>query len=145
MTTKKNPAFEFLMSALKRNPKSTYADLAEKAKAKKLKVFPIMFGRAKALLGQVKVAPRSKGKQQKAELKSQIKKVESLKEKIASVAAENVVNAGWLRRDPVDQDEPFSGFREKTETEILRVQVSDLRCRLATAHRTIACLLDEMK
>lgn len=64
--TKQSPAMEFLMSALKDNPKSVYADLKAKADEKKLKVFPIMFGRAQAMLGIVKMAKRGSGKAAKA-------------------------------------------------------------------------------
>ena len=62
-TTKpQSPAMEFLVSSLKKNRKASYADLKAKADEKKLKVFPIMFGRAQALLGIVKSAKRGTGK-----------------------------------------------------------------------------------
>ena len=54
-----SPAMEFLVDSLKRNPKASYADLKAKADEKKLPVFPIMFGRAQALLGIVKSAKRA--------------------------------------------------------------------------------------
>jgi hypothetical protein len=57
-----SPALEFLVDSLKRNPKAVYADLKAKADEKKLKVFPVMFGRAKLLLGLVKAARRGTGK-----------------------------------------------------------------------------------
>jgi hypothetical protein len=57
---------DFLVSALKRNPEAVYADLKAKADEKKLPVYPIMFGRAKALLGLVKSAKRGTGKAAKA-------------------------------------------------------------------------------
>jgi len=53
---------EFLVSSLKANRKASYADLKAKADEKKLKLFPIMFGRAQALLGIVKSAKRGTGK-----------------------------------------------------------------------------------
>ncbi len=52
----------FLVDSLKRNPKAVYADLKAKADEKKLKNFPVMFGRAKLLLGLVKAAKRGTGK-----------------------------------------------------------------------------------
>jgi hypothetical protein len=61
-----SPALEFLVDALKRNPKAVYADLKAKADEKKLKVFPVMYGRAKLLLGLVKAAKRGTGKFAKA-------------------------------------------------------------------------------
>lgn len=63
---KENPAMDFLMDALKADRNAVYKEVAEAAAKKKLKVFPIMWGRAKALLGLVKVAPRGQGKMAKA-------------------------------------------------------------------------------
>jgi hypothetical protein len=57
---------EFLVDALKRNPKASYADLKTKADEKKLKVFPIMYGRAQTLTGIVKMPKRGQGKAAKA-------------------------------------------------------------------------------
>ncbi len=67
MATKKtSPAMEFVVAALKKNPKVEYAAVKEAASKKGLTVFPIMYGRAKALLGLVKVSPRGTGKAAKA-------------------------------------------------------------------------------
>ena len=63
---KANPGFEFIIAALKKDPKATYKDIAAAAAKKKLKVFPIMFGRAQAMLGIVKQAKRGDGKAKKA-------------------------------------------------------------------------------
>lgn len=68
---KTNPGFDFIVAALKKNPKATYKDIAAAAAKKKLKVFPIMFGRAQAMLGIVKQAKRGKGKAAKAKAKAQ--------------------------------------------------------------------------
>ena len=57
---------EFLIESLKKNKKASYADIKAKADEKKLKLFPIMFGRAQALLGIVKSAKRGQGKMAKA-------------------------------------------------------------------------------
>src|SRR5688572_12588193 len=67
-----SPAMEFLVSALKANRKASYADLKAKADEKKLKVFPIMFGRAQALLGIVKSAKRGQGKVARAKAATQV-------------------------------------------------------------------------
>ena len=56
----------FLVAALKANRNASYADLKAKADEKKLKLFPIMFGRAQAMLGIVKSAKRGTGKFAKA-------------------------------------------------------------------------------
>ena len=53
---------DFIVEQLKKNRKAGYAEIKSAADAKKLKVFPIMFGRAQALLGIVKSRPRGQGK-----------------------------------------------------------------------------------
>jgi hypothetical protein len=57
---------EFIVESLKKNRKATYADIAAAAKTRRLSVYPIMFGRAQAMLGIVKMAPRGQGKARKA-------------------------------------------------------------------------------
>ena len=56
----------FLVDALKKNRKASYADLKAKADEKKLKLFPIMFGKAQVILGIVKAAKRGTGRVAKA-------------------------------------------------------------------------------
>lgn len=63
---KSNPAMDFIVESLKSNRGAKYGDLAEAAAKKKLKIYPIMFGRAQALLGIVKQAPRGQGKMARA-------------------------------------------------------------------------------
>ena len=63
---KNNPAMDFIVDSLKSNRGAKYADIAEAAAKKKLKIYPIMFGRAQALLGIVKQAPRGQGKMARA-------------------------------------------------------------------------------
>ena len=63
---KSNPAMDFIVQTLKKNPKAAYKDIVAGAAKKKLKVYPIMFGRAQAILGIVKQAPRGQGKAAKA-------------------------------------------------------------------------------
>jgi hypothetical protein len=65
-TKKSNPAMDFLVAELKKNRKAAYADIKAKADKKKLKLYPIMYGRAQALLGIVKSAKRGSGKAAKA-------------------------------------------------------------------------------
>ena len=61
MATKKTAAgYEFIVAALKKNPKADYASIRERAEKKSLTVYPIMFGRAQAALGIVK--PKKRGK-----------------------------------------------------------------------------------
>ena len=56
MATKKktSPAYAFLHSALKRNPKAEYADLVKRAKTKRVKLAPVLYGKVKLDLGLVK-------------------------------------------------------------------------------------------
>ena len=56
---KSNPAMEFLLAHLKKNKKATYAECKEAAGKKKLEIWPIMFGRAQAMLGIVKQAQQN--------------------------------------------------------------------------------------
>lgn len=63
---KTNPAMDFIVESLKSNRSAAYKDIAEAATKKKLTIYPIMFGRAQALLGIVKAAPRGQGKAAKA-------------------------------------------------------------------------------
>lgn len=63
---KSNPAMEFIVESLKSKRDAVYKDIKEAADKKKLKVFPIMFGRAQAMLGIVKQSPRGQGKMAKA-------------------------------------------------------------------------------
>lgn len=59
---KPSPQFDFIVEQLKKNANATYAEIAAAAQKKGMKVFPIMFGRAKAMLGLVPSAPRGAGK-----------------------------------------------------------------------------------
>ena len=59
---KSNPAMDFIVDSLKQNRAAQYKDIAEAAAKKKIKIYPIMFGRAQALLGIVKSAKRGEGK-----------------------------------------------------------------------------------
>lgn len=59
---KPNPAMDFIVAQLKRNPKVSYADIKERATKKRLTIYPVMYGRAKLLLGMVSVSKRRSGK-----------------------------------------------------------------------------------
>lgn len=66
MAVKKQTPLEFLVARLKANPKADYGALKAVAEKRKLEVWPVMFGRAKALLGLVPMAKRGQGKAAKA-------------------------------------------------------------------------------
>jgi hypothetical protein len=59
---KGNPGMAFIVNALKKNRKASYGDIAAAAAKKRLTIYPIMYGRAQALLGIVKQSPRGQGK-----------------------------------------------------------------------------------
>src|SRR5262245_28464990 len=59
---KASPAMDFIVEYLKKNKKASYADVRAAAEAKKIQVYPIMYGRAQALLGLVTTRPRGQGK-----------------------------------------------------------------------------------
>src|SRR5262245_12698223 len=68
MATKKSTAaMDLIVESLKKNRSASYADIKAAADVKKIKgVYPIMFGRAQAMLGIVKAAKRGQGKAAKA-------------------------------------------------------------------------------
>jgi hypothetical protein len=79
---KQNPAMDFIVDSLKSNRHAKYGDIAAAAAKKRLQIYPIMFGRAQALLGIVKSSPRGQGKAARA------------KQKAAGTAAGTVVKRG---------------------------------------------------
>jgi len=67
MAAKKNKAaMELIVAALKSNPSVSYKEVAAEAAQAKLKVFPIMYGRAQKMLGIAKGAASGEGKKAKA-------------------------------------------------------------------------------
>ncbi|KAA3636073.1 MAG: hypothetical protein DWP92_10125 [Armatimonadetes bacterium] len=73
-----NPAFDFLVKFMKRRPKAIYADAAAAAKRSRLKIYPVMWGRAQLLLGRVKAG---KGKL-KAKMKAAARKTKATRKKV---------------------------------------------------------------
>src|SRR5262249_54712314 len=63
MAKQKNPAaMAHIVASLEKNRNASYADIKAAADKKALPIFPVMFGRAKLLLGHVEAAPRGTGK-----------------------------------------------------------------------------------
>ena len=60
---------DLIVSALRKNKDVSHANVRAKAEKKGLTVYPIMYGRAKALLGLVPVAKRGQGKAKRAAAK----------------------------------------------------------------------------
>ncbi len=71
MAAKKKPskAYEFAIARLKRNPKLDYATLKAAAAKERIKLFPVVYGRAQAILGIVPIAKRGQGRVAKAKAK----------------------------------------------------------------------------
>ena len=72
--------FDFLVEALRAEPTLSYGELKARADERAIKIAPIMYGRAKALLGLVPVRPRGQGKNRKPSEKpaaKPLKQVES--------------------------------------------------------------------
>lgn len=61
MAAKMTP-MDFIVEALKKDKNAVYADIHAAAGKRGMKIYPIMYGRAKALLGLVPVKPRGQGK-----------------------------------------------------------------------------------
>jgi transposase-like protein len=74
---KPNP-IEFVKALLEKDPKIEYAKVKARADKAKVTIYPVIFGRAKALLGLVKISPYGTGKtaQKNAERKSRAMEVE---------------------------------------------------------------------
>ncbi len=69
MAAKMTP-MDFIVEALKKDKNAVYADIHAAADKRGMKIYPIMFGRAKALLGLVPVKPRGQGKARAAKTAS---------------------------------------------------------------------------
>ena len=61
-----NPMMDFVCGMLRKDRNVSYKEVQEMAVKKGFKIFPIVYGRAKALLGLVPTSPRGQGKAAKA-------------------------------------------------------------------------------
>ncbi len=59
-TAKGKAAFQHMLATLKENKRAKFSEVAEAAKKAGHKIYPIMYGRAQALLGIVKMRARKK-------------------------------------------------------------------------------------
>lgn len=73
----KSAAFDFATEQLRINPDLTFQDLKQRGAMAGLRVMPIVFGRAKALLGLVPVKPRQPRAKKVAEAPISLRQVES--------------------------------------------------------------------
>jgi hypothetical protein len=68
--SKKSTAIDFVKSKLAINPEATFAEIKAHAKVEGLMIYPVVYGRAKALLGLVPTAPygsKSRARKERAE------------------------------------------------------------------------------
>lgn len=85
---KGSAAFDFLVQELRREPQLLYGVLRERCEAKGWKIAPIMYGRAKAVLGLVPVKPRGTGKRAAATAASAAPAAPMILKQVESVAAD---------------------------------------------------------
>lgn len=57
----KSESFDYVVGLLEKDPNISYADVAAAALKKGFKIYPIVYGRAKAKLGLVPTSPRGTG------------------------------------------------------------------------------------
>jgi hypothetical protein len=111
--SKSNPAMEFIVDSLNSNRSAAYKDIADAAAKKKLKIYPIMFGRAQALLGIVKAAPRGQGKAAKAAKAKAAKAAAPAAVAAPSLLAPVKRGPGRPRKNPLPMTAPaFDGTLE---------------------------------
>ena len=111
--SKSNPAMEFIVDSLNSNRSAAYKDIADAAAKKKLKIYPIMFGRAQALLGIVKAAPRGQGKAAKAAKAKAAKTAAPAAVAAPSLLAPVKRGPGRPRKNPLPMTAPaFDGTLE---------------------------------
>jgi hypothetical protein len=67
MAAKKSETLDFTRRYLREKPEATFAEIRDAAAKENMKIYPIVFGRAKALEGLVKVAPYGSKKRAREE------------------------------------------------------------------------------
>lgn len=131
---KGSPAFDFLLQALRREPHASYGELKRRADGEGHKIAPIMYGRAKAMLGLVPVKPRGQSKQAKA------------KAEAAATAAANAAPRVLRQVESVAADRFAQKLEEVRNVEQLVSIVKDLdaeRRRLRMLLDRIVTMIDE--
>jgi hypothetical protein len=127
----KNPAFEYAMQALRANPAAVYRDLKAHCDAQGWKLPPILFGRAKALLGLVPVRPR-RTKQEKLQ-----------QAQAAPRSLKQVETAGGLPRRPAEAPTRLDGVRSLEHLITTVKEIDAERNRLRTVLQQVLRLLED--
>lgn len=104
----------FLLAALEKDRGASYGDLKAAAEKKDLKVFPIMYGRAQALLGIVKAAKRGEGKAAKATKAAKAAKAAKVVKAVKASAAP--ARTAGKRGRPMNSDSKSGQIRALIQT-----------------------------
>lgn len=116
-------AFEFLVAQLRAEPTLSYGDLRRRAEAEGHPIAPIMYGRAKAMLGLVPVKPRGSKKAAAAAAEAQAGVAASAR---ASTPATKPVPMSFKQVESVDADRFSKQLAEARTLEQLIAAVKDL-------------------
>ena len=117
---------EFVKEKLKQNPEATYKDIKAQAKLEGLTVYPVVYGRAKALLGLVPTAPygsKSKARKQAKEakeakaLQAALRRTEDREDNGRSAARRSRPVRGHEASDPLSSLETLVSDLKATVTE----------------------------
>jgi hypothetical protein len=85
---KGSAAFDFLVGELRREPQISYGELRQRAEANGFPIAPIMYGRAKAVLGLVPVRPRGSKKAAAEAAANEMPAMPRMLKQVESVAAD---------------------------------------------------------
>jgi hypothetical protein len=144
MAVKKSETLEFTRRYLRDKPDATFAEIRDAAAERDMKIFPIVFGRAKALEGLVQVAPY--GSKKRARTAEKAEKAEKAAELSAGHAGSDTGPVTGPVSGPVDGgggardvsagaiEDMISGLREHHED----------RERYRAALMKISQILDEI-
>ncbi len=123
---------EATMAVLRRSPKIEFLDLRDKLRAKKLDVYPITFGRAKALMGLVPMAKRGTGPRAQAKAKEAgeaVPRRRTVKDAVQAssarrerVAKTPVASNGALAADVAERLQALIETRDRINIQIDRVE-----------------------
>lgn len=111
--TKKSETLEFTRRYLRDKPDASFAEIRDAAAAEDLKIYPIVFGRAKALEGLVKVAPY--GSKKKAKEAAEASAAASAAAKIPTPQPPPATGVSRPGLTPESIEAVISGMREHHE------------------------------
>ena len=137
----KSESFDFVIGLLQKTPEIAYADVAAAAQKKGYKIYPIVYGRAKAKLGLVPTAPRGTGEAARA---AKAAKKKAMKAGLAAPAAAAAAPAARAVRRNVVATTSASAGMAGIESVISHVKASEAaRERYKKALERIRAILEE--